>query len=157
MSPEADIADAQQRYLAARAKCVAAYPKSLVLQSDPIIIVDGIREDQAPGTAESLAGYAGTNPAPSGLACRFEARPQLFKIIDFAIEDEPYRAVFIGHRLAAGVAYVNYSQPVMSQSDAVGNFRRAEALDESAVGTAVAAGGNHRAHSGASPLDWPTA
>ena len=34
MSPEADIADAQQRYLAARAKCVAAYPKSLVLQSD---------------------------------------------------------------------------------------------------------------------------
>jgi hypothetical protein len=34
VSPEADIADAQQRYLAAKAKCVTAYPKLLVLQSD---------------------------------------------------------------------------------------------------------------------------
>jgi hypothetical protein len=34
VSPEADIADAQQRYLAAKAKCVATYPKSLELQSD---------------------------------------------------------------------------------------------------------------------------
>jgi hypothetical protein len=33
-SPDADIADAQQRYLAAKTKCVATYPKSLVLQSD---------------------------------------------------------------------------------------------------------------------------
>ena len=40
---------------------------SLVLQSDPIIIVDGIRQDNTPGTAESLAGYGGTNPSPSRL------------------------------------------------------------------------------------------
>ncbi|MGD0430939.1 MAG: hypothetical protein ABSA58_07590 [Acetobacteraceae bacterium] len=33
-SPEADIADAQQHYLAAKARCIATYPRSLVLQSD---------------------------------------------------------------------------------------------------------------------------
>ena len=33
-SPEADIAHAQQRYLAAKGSCVATYPKSFVLQAD---------------------------------------------------------------------------------------------------------------------------
>jgi TonB-linked SusC/RagA family outer membrane protein len=40
---------------------------SLLLQSDPIIIVDGVRQDNTPGTAESLGGYGGTNPSPSRL------------------------------------------------------------------------------------------
>ena len=34
VSPEADLGDAQQRYLSAKARCVTSYPKTLVLQSD---------------------------------------------------------------------------------------------------------------------------
>jgi hypothetical protein len=34
VSPEVDIATAQQRYQAARSRCFAAYPRSLVLQAD---------------------------------------------------------------------------------------------------------------------------
>ncbi len=40
---------------------------SLVLQGDPIVIVDGVREDNTPGSTYGLVGFHGAVPAPARL------------------------------------------------------------------------------------------
>ena len=45
----------------------------------------------------------GVRPGPEGMAFREKFLPQFLEVIDFAVEDDPDRLIFIGHRLGTGV------------------------------------------------------
>lgn len=82
---------------------------------------------------DNLRIGAGMEAMTGGL----ETGAKIFEIVNFAVENEPEGAVLIGHRLATRVGYINDCQAVVAERDAVGNCRRAEALDRRAIRPAM--------------------
>ena len=64
------------------------------------------------------------------MAARLEIAPQLVVVVDFSVEDDPDRPVFVGHRLIAAGA-VDNGQPAVAEREP----RRA--VNSSAVRTAM--------------------
>jgi hypothetical protein len=54
------------------------------------------------------------------MAFLFEFVPQFGKIIDFSVENNHHRAIFIEHRLAAVFAQVDNREPAVAQGDLIG-------------------------------------
>ena len=77
------------------------------------------------------------------MAPRFKPLPDFTKVVDFPIEGQPDRAIFVAHRLAARLTDVNDRQAIVAERYILSNSGRAEASYMGSVWPTMTKGMRH--------------